>query len=224
MEKFKENLHQEHPSPNNDIKYDILFPHLDDIEKYNKLQIDRKSISLISTCSQSKIITFIIKKHLNNIHIQYDDVVITDMTAGVGGNAIHFAMNFKYVNAIEIDKIRSEYLENNMNVYELQNLKVYSGDSINTISDIYHDVLFIDPPWGGTDYKNKDQIRLSLGTINIEDLINLISSGTINRCIPKLIVLKLPKNYDIEYFKKSVIYKNIKFDNMKKITIVTLYL
>jgi hypothetical protein len=97
-------------------------------------------------------------------------------------------------------------------------------------------VIFIDPPWGGADYKNSDTLTLKLGDITIEDLINNIinkfsnyyenllesiiepSERTkiiLNNYNNKLIVLKLPKNYDIEYFYTYLKSINVKHYNVK---------
>jgi len=207
-----------------EIRYNVLFPYLENKLKYNDLKIDKESINLISTCNQSCIITNIMKTYMYNVDLNPADVIITDMTAGVGGNAIHFGLNFKYVNAIELDTLRATYLENNKNVYGLTNISIFNDDSINAILDLMHDVIFIDPPWGGADYKNASLIRLKLGFVNIEDLINLITYGVINKHIPKLIVLKLPKNYDMDHFKNNVIYNDIKIDMLHKIMLVTLFI
>ena len=102
------------------------------------------------------------------------------------------------------------YLLNNINIYNLKNIKVINDSSINfnnnDMIEINPNVIFIDPPWGGVWYRNNDLLKLTLGDIPIEELIidifdkfyTIVTSST-NSYSNRLIVLKLPKNYDIEY-------------------------
>lgn len=203
------------------IRYNILFPYQDKL-MYNDLKIDSESISYISTCNQSRIITNIIKNIMKEYFLEPNEINITDMTAGVGGNTISFGLNFAHVNAIELDTMRTEYLRNNVSVYKLGNITIINGDSVYCIEDINHDVIFIDPPWGGFAYKSQDKIRLTLGNIELEDLINLIMTGTINKIIPKLVILKLPKNYDIEYLHHTIVADEINIQQLKKMFIVSI--
>ena len=48
-----------------------------------------------------------------------DDLVITDANSNMGGNAINFAKNFKFVNSVEILPFHCDILRNNLNVYNL---------------------------------------------------------------------------------------------------------
>ncbi len=204
------------------IRYNVLFPYLQDKLRYNDLKIDIESISYISTCNQSRIITNIIKNSMKEYFMNPEEISITDMTAGVGGNTICFGMTFGHVNAIELDNTRAKYLENNIGIYSLTNVDVINDDSVHCIKDLVHDVIFIDPPWGGFNYKSQDKIRLTLSDIELEDLVNLILAGTINNTIPKIIILKLPKNYDIEHLQNTVVADDINVQQLKKMLIVTI--
>jgi 16S rRNA G966 N2-methylase RsmD len=53
------------------------------------------------------------------------------------------------------------------------------------------DVIYLDPPWGGNEYKNKDKIDLYLDEINVIDIINQMYNFT------KIIVLKVPNNFNL---------------------------
>jgi len=76
-------------------------------------------------------------------------------------------------------------------------------------------VIFIDPPWGGSNYKNNENLTLNLGIFQLEELViditkkfsnhykeivNLNSKEKNNNYNNKFIILKLPKNYNIEHF------------------------
>ena len=87
-------------------------------------------------------------------------------------------------------------------------------------------VIFMDPPWGGNDYKNNEKLLLKLDEKSIEEFVEEIikifsdyylqNPESIKKSLNlknKLIVLKLPKNYDIEYFYNYI--NNIKVENYK---------
>lgn len=187
--------------------YSKLFPNFDNAE-VDKLLIDPDSVNYISIPYQAKQISNIILNKLTELNIDISDITITDATAGTGGNTISFATYFKHVNAIEIDEIRFKYLVNNINVYKLNNITVYNDDCLKILDSIQnHDVIFIDPPWGGKDYKKQNNLKLYISGQPIETVCNNLCSTQKNL---KLIVLKLPKNYDISYF-----YKNVNSNNKK---------
>ncbi len=202
------------------INNEILFPYLNNNDKYQKLKIDQESVKYITTRTQSEIIMNIILKHVKNSNLQTNKINITDMTAGVGGNTLAFGMIFAHVNAIEINYMRAYYLKHNVEIYELNNINVLNENAVTEIKNLKHDIIFIDPPW--ENYKYSNTIRLLLGNIKIEFLINLILNGFINISIPKFIVLKLPKNYDMNFFFKTVNFKNIAMYKTKKMLIIVI--
>lgn len=136
--------------------------------------------------------------------------IIVDCTAGLGGNTISFAKYFKKVIGIEISKERFELLQNNINVYNLQNTELINGscvDFINNESNMNNiDILFFDPPWGGPDYKKNTKLNFKLDDIELVTLMNKIKSKN------KSIFLKLPFNYDLDEF-NSFNYKIHKIKN-----------
>jgi hypothetical protein len=69
-----------------------------------------------------------------------------------------------------------------------------------------YDVYYIDPPWGGPDYKKNKSLSINLSGV---DLYNIVLSIPLN----KLIILKLPFNYNIDVFKNNII-KQIKMNNI----------
>lgn len=191
----------------------IIFPPISE-EKISQLMIDDESIKYITFNSSAQEITNIIMNNLSDFpcpttinnkkweskfldkRMKY--LVITEMTAGVGGNVLNFAKYFKYVNAIEIDPIRYSYLDKNIKLYEYDNVNCYNNDSINLLikaDDIVQDIVFFDPPWGGKDYKLFTKLRLKFGSYNIETVCHILFQRTRN----KMIIMKLPNNYDFDY-------------------------
>ena len=134
------------------------------------------------------------------------DLFILDGTSGIGGNVISFSKHFKKVCGIEINKERFEILKNNINTFQLTNVILINDDCINHLDNKY-DLYFFDPPWGGPNYKQKDNIRFNLGIFSLSDII--IKIKNINN---KTIIFKLPNNYDLSEF-SNYNYNIIKIKN-----------
>ena len=193
-----------------------IFPILKNTVNYNNLLIDDESFSFITIREIAHLTSKIICNHLSKHNINPQKVSIADYCAGVGGNVISFSKFFNHVYAIEINKTRSEYLLNNIGIYNCKNVSVINKSSIdyNQICTdnkqcIYNDnpvIIFIDPPWGGNDYKNTDILKIKLDDMFIEELVmDIFDKFTVlidkyNDYENRFIVLKLPKNFDIESF------------------------
>lgn len=191
----------------------MIFPPISN-ESVPQLMIDDESIKYITHNKIAKNITGIIMNNLfdfpcpqaycaekwNNLPLgkKMKHLVITEMTAGVGGNILNFANYFKYVNAIEIDVTRFNYLEKNISLYGYDNINCYNNDSNVLLidnDDIVQDIVFFDPPWGGKDYKLFNKLRLKFGSHSIE----VVCQKLLCRKQNKMIVMKLPNNYDFGY-------------------------
>lgn len=181
-----------------------IFPYTDNI---TKLKIDDESIHYITLKEIADDITNII---IQNLKCNPCDVVITDATAGCGGNTFSFAKKFKSVNAIEINRLRYEYLCNNLKIYKLNNVDTYNDNCIDKLKFLKHDIIFIDPPWGGKNYKYVNKLKIYMENNTIENICVNLFNNKIMLHVPQAIVLKMPKNYDIDYF-------NDKVKNFKKI-------
>jgi 16S rRNA G966 N2-methylase RsmD len=184
------------------MKYDIykIFPSTNDI---NKIQYDTEGLYSITHFTDADIISKLILSNYDNP----DNLNIIDCNASIGGNTISFSKYFKTVTAVEINQNRYNILNNNINIYKLNNINTILGDCINLITNNQKfDVFFFDPPWGGLDYKNKSLLRLKLDNYSLKNIINLIN---INE---KLIVFKLPFNYDFDEF-SDYNYKLYKIKN-----------
>ena len=199
-----------------------LFPYISDKDKINELKIDNDSIHYISIRDVAENITSIINSHLKELNFNNNNMVITDATAGVGGNTISFCRNFKKVNAIEIDDIRFNYLENNLNVYNFTNFNLYNDSCLNVLNKIYHDIVFIDPPWGGKFYKSHNKLILELDNVKLENICNNLLNDQIVKISPKLIVLKIPKNYDLSHFNNNIRSNKVYLYDLKKMYIIVI--
>ena len=128
---------------------------------------------------------------MKSILITLDDKIITDLTGNIGGDTILFGLNFKKVFSIEINEENFKALQNNVQIYNLNNVELFFGDSTK-IFNWFTDVLYIDAPWGGPDYKKFYDLDLFLGEIRLDIFLEDIKKKD-NR--PKYVFLKVPKNY-----------------------------
>jgi hypothetical protein len=179
-----------------------LFPKKNGID-YSKLKMTPEGLYSITRQKDG----IVILKHMKSILKSFQDKSITDLTGNVGGDTILFGLNFKSVDSIEINPENYEALENNVKVYDLNNVKLHLGDS----TKLYNwdtDVLYMDAPWGGPDYKKQKSVDLYLGDLSIDLFIKEICNRS-NR--PKYIFLKVPGNYKFENIFKLNKSNNIKY-------------
>jgi 16S rRNA G966 N2-methylase RsmD len=194
----------------------IIFPQIDP-SRLPDIYIDPESIKFITYASSAREITNIIIEQIYDFPCpervneelwhslsavgKIRCLTITDITAGVGGNVINFAAHFNSVNAYELNPIRYSYLINNANVYERTNIEFKNGNSVELLAGSgKHDIIFFDPPWGGSSYKKTKNLRLTFDGEPIEKLCN--SLLTDNKCT--MLVLKLPYNYDFEHLYNEI--------------------
>lgn len=166
---------------------------------YKELQISRIGLYSISPEYISNLLLNKIYKHFPNIN----NLVITEANGGIGGDSIVLSKICKHLNVIELDKLHSNIINNNLKVYKRKSFKVYNEDYTKIYNTLKQDIVYFDPPWGGINYKLLKTLDLYLSSINIVDIIiNLIK---INKDLS--IIMKAPYNYNINKL-KSDLYKN----------------
>lgn len=141
--------------------------------------------------------------------------IITDATACIGGSCASFARLFSKVYAIEIDRVKYEYLRHNMMVMNLHSVvESICGDALDICPNIHQDVIFIDPPWGGPEYKLCSKLSLSLSGKPLAQVCCDLAPFT------KYIALKVPTNFDENGFLEAVngtltrVHRNINLRKM----------
>ena len=169
-----------------------------------KLKGDTEGMYSLSYKEDADILSNIIKD-------KFGDVKILDGTSGIGGNSISFGLNFSNTKAIEIDNERFKYLQNNIKLFNLKTT-LYNDDIFNHLNDDY-DLIFIDPPWGGPNYKLQKSISLSLSNITLTDLTKKLIE------LEKIIIYKLPFNYNLTDFSKH----NYEIYKIKNYLIIIIY-
>ncbi len=202
-----------------------LFPYLKDNNKIQQLMIDRDAMHYITVRRYATQILQLILKHTYTTKKNIKDIIITDATACVGGDTLTMAKVCKSVNAIEISKLRCEYLQKNVNIYDLKNITIYNDDCDNIIHALpNHDIIYIDPPWepSGISYKTHDKLTLPFCGVTLENYCNKLFDSSYMLQIPSMVVLKLPKNYDMEHFYNNIINVNTYCYNLDKMIIIIL--
>ena len=182
----------------------------EDIEKASNskklLKItDKGKYSISKPCDAEWITNIICNFSINILKKDPSTQIITDGTAGIGGNVIDFSKHFLQVNAVEINKVHYEVLKNNVEAIDLKNVKTYNDNFLNFI-DLFkyqNSIFFIDPPWGGKSYKNFKYFNLKLGKIMIHDVINILFKKGY-----KYVFLKAPINLNVSPILASSLYTN----------------
>lgn len=176
---------------------DDLFPYKEAVN-YSKIKMTEEGLYSITRKKDSEIIISCMKELL----ITLNDKTITDATGCVGGDTINFALNFKQIYSIEINKDNCEALISNVITFGLKNVIIYNIDA--TVGyNWYTDVLYIDPPWGGPNYKEHSLLDLSMSNFRLDIWLEQI---LLRETRPKYIFLKLPQNYN---FQRLIFLPNI---------------
>ena len=140
-------------------------------------------------------------------------VTITDGTASIGGNVIGFYLNgFGQVNSCEINPVSSQILLHNLLVYSLPTDNVYCCDYMTIYKHLKQDVVFLDPPWGGADYKKSTSLDLYMSGVDVSDLtITLLKNH-----MACLVSLKVPYNFNFHSLSQKIT-KNGSHINIRKV-------
>lgn len=184
-------------------KRDFLFKFLPKSVR-NKLKLDDEALfSVTDQLTADKITNELLK------FIPCESTV-TDGTACIGGNTFSLSRIFHHVNAVELDKTRYQYLTHNLSILGVDNVACYQGDILDWLPKLDHTLLFLDPPWGGPDYKTHELVDLYLSSISLSDVCRTYYKTA------KYIALKTPTNFNIDKFLEetasfmTLLHKNTK--------------
>ena len=179
-------------------KYEELFPKKSGV-KYSKLKMTPEGEYSITKRKDGETLL----KHMKSVLKTTKDKHITDLTGNVGGDTILFGLHFGKVDSIELNPENFEALKNNVEVFDLKNVTLHQGDS----TKIYNwktDVLYIDAPWGGPDYKEKAELDLYLGDKRVDEFVKEVLARD-NR--PEYVFMKVPRNYKFDRFENVEKFK-----------------
>ena len=137
---------------------------------------------IYTTWEQAHEINKILKKYTT------ENDIITDATACIGGNSVFFKKDFRCVNIIEKDPDVFNILKKNTS---FSKCKHYNCSYLNIMYTLKQDIIFLDPPWGGTYYKKSGNINLYLDNVNVTTIINNLYHHA------RYIAMKVPTNYNL---------------------------
>jgi len=132
---------------------------------------------------------------------------VADLTGNVGGDTIMFGLNFKHVDSFEWSLDNFEALKNNVHVFGLKNVTLHQGDSTELFRK-HVDVLYLDPPWGGPDYREKEQLDLLMGKESVSTFLKKVLESEWK---PNYVFMKVPANYMFDSLKILPVKKILKF-------------
>ena len=182
-------------------KKDFLFRFIS-VEKRRQLKLDDEAFYSVTDQYTADRISKDILRVFPNLQ------VITDATACIGGNTYSFSKFFPKVNAIEVDPLRYQYLQHNMKVLETLNVELHLSDLLIACHRLYQDLIFIDPPWGGPDYKSKEAIDLFISDVELSEVCEHIKDTT------KYIAIKVPTNFnEVQFVEKTKTYMTLLYKN-----------
>ena len=170
-----------------------IFP-IDNCNNIHELKYDSEGLWSISHPNHANKLSEAIKSY-KNLELN----TILDSTAGLGGNTLSFAKKFNKVISIEYNFNRFKMLSNNVKCYDFNNIELYHGDLIDLITKFNEkiDIVFVDPPWGGPNYKEDSNLKIELSNKNLAEVTKIISNYNYQGNKVKLIVYKLPYNFKL---------------------------
>lgn len=120
--------------------------------------------------------------------------IVIDCFAGVGGNAIQFAMKSGHVIAIDINPQKIEYAQHNASIYGVNDrIDFLVGDFFQMACHLKGDTVFLSPPWGGPDYAKVTTYDIR-SMLKPHDGFHLFK---IAKTIASRVVMFLPRNVDL---------------------------
>ena len=152
---------------------------------FKKIKINDVGKYSITRPYEAKQIVYSITESVKN---PLNSLIITDATAGVGGDTIHFSKYFLSVNAVDILEENTEILKHNCDLFDIKNVNIYNSNYLDVFKDIKQDIIYMDPPWGGISYKIKDIVDIKLDNLCILEIVEKIK-----HCA-NTIFIKLPLN------------------------------
>jgi len=120
---------------------------------------------------------------------------VLDAFAGVGGNAIGFARSGKHVIAADHNEHRLSMAVNNAHVYGVSELiEFHLCDALVSLQEFHADAVYLDPPWGGLDYKDRGVFHLADFQPNGHTLLRMALTRF------NEVLLRVPRTFSLEEF------------------------
>jgi hypothetical protein len=172
----------------------------------SRLIFNDEALFSVTPTDQAEFTYEIVLRYLKSSEISS----LTDAGGGFGGNILTFARHIPHVNYVDIKS--TPIFERNFEILTGENprqknnynIDVYTADYAKIYDSLDQDVVFMDPPWGGPEYRsvtrpghgNKPRrLHLYYGGVNVID----IARDLLSKNKAKLILIKAPFNYHVQY-------------------------
>lgn len=179
---------------------------------YDGFEVTEQSSMYSLLPFQISQVGFFLKKYMPQLS------TIVDGTSHVGCDVIHMA-NLYYgatIYAYEMDNDVYNLLVKNIQYYtkyfRWDGEKIHSThQDFTTVKKFQTDLLYLDPPWGGKEYKEMKEVSLYLSGIPVQQII----ADWLDNGYAQYVVLKAPFNFnvkDLDHFrskKYSIVYQFI---------------
>lgn len=182
-------------------------------QRYQELRMTDVGLYSVTRREESYYITHLIVKYFPQSQHR---LTITDSCSGMGGNGISFLLHpsVEKVNFIELNPLHYDILRHNINIYGLERkANIYNNNFLEIGSQLHQDVIFHDFPWGGSGYREAQQLRLGLckssqwsknDWVPIDEIVNEYKPRT------RLQVCKVPTNFAFHHFFEHIEFQKIK--------------
>lgn len=192
---------------------DRYFYHSNSIDS-TKLKITSITPMMSTEFKNAKFLSYNINKIYSTLVKGKDRTrrpIITDATSSIGCDTIAMALssNFESINAVEMLDSVFSVLKNNIEVFDIKNIKLYNSSYESIYKDLKQDIVYIDAPWFSS-FNNYKRYNLFIGQINVVDM----SIELLEMKLAKMVVLKVPPNFNIEYLIRSMSSQRIVIDKI----------
>jgi 16S rRNA G966 N2-methylase RsmD len=190
------------------------------------LKLDSIARYSVTPCSASQLIAQLVQMHIGK-----QGFSVLDMFGGGGMDAITFLLSGAApVHVIEKHAERAENLVGNIQAFvadgqaRAQDVDVWNADSVAFLQDSEelagslgsYDVVYVDPPWGGPDYKKNRSIDIAVEGVKLSQLVHMLRTSPVAR---NMIVLKVPFNQNLsnEVYDLSTVYDVLRDGRVKPV-------
>ena len=208
-----------------------IFPDYVPLYKINCTKVS--SYSSTPLIVNKMMTSFIIERIRANLNRLPKKLLMVDGTACIGSDIIDTLYNWDLsdisksneleIIGFEIDKLNYDSAVENIKLFNYkERAKVNFTSFLNLMSDNNLvnqsiNIIYLDAPWGGKDYKKEDKINCMMDSKNVFDIaLEILESDKPQFRDIFLFVLKLPYNYDDTYKTVTIIQEKYKVHPIQK--------
>jgi 16S rRNA G966 N2-methylase RsmD len=95
-----------------------------------------------------------------------------------------------------------------MKLFDRKNIEYYNESYLNLYKNLKQDVIYLDPPWGGPEYKEKKELDLLMGKESVATFLKKVIDSEWK---PDFVFIKVPANYMFDSLKILPVKKIMKY-------------